>query len=86
MYLIKSKKTGNLYTGCTNNLVKRFKEHNENKNFSTKNKGPFELIYYEAYKHKDDAFFREHNLKLRANALTGLKVRLKKSLLSVGVK
>ncbi|MEK7537147.1 MAG: GIY-YIG nuclease family protein [Patescibacteria group bacterium] len=80
VYLIKSRKTGNLYTGCTSNLVKRFKEHNENKNFSTKNKGPFELIYYEAYKNKDDAFNREHNLKLRANALTGLKRRLVKSL------
>ena len=80
VYLIKSRKNDNIYTGCTNNLIKRFEEHNKNKNFSTKNKGPFELIYYEAYKNKDDAFSREHNLKLRANALTGLKRRLGKSL------
>lgn len=80
VYLIKSKRSNNLYTGCTNNLVKRFKEHNGNKNFSTKYKSPFELVYYEAYKNKDDAFNREHNLKLRANALTGLKRRLRKSL------
>lgn len=80
VYLIKSKKYSNLYTGCTSNLVKRLEEHNKNMNFSTKNKGPFELIYFEDYKNKEDAFHREHNLKLRAQALTGLKRRLGKSL------
>ena len=80
VYLIKSKRYNTLYTGCTGDLVKRLYEHNKNKVYSTINKGPFELIYYEAYKYKVDAFHREHNLKLRANALTGLKRRLKKGL------
>jgi len=78
--LIKSKKYSNLYTGCTGNLVKRLEEHNKNMNASTKNKCPYELIYFEGYKNKDDAFHREHNLKLRAQALTGLKRRISKSL------
>ena len=69
-----------MYTGCTSNLVKRLEEHNKNMNTSTKNKGPFELVYFEGYKAKEDAFHREHNLKLRAQALTGLKRRLCKSL------
>ena len=60
--------------------MRRIAEHNTNMNISTKNKGPFELIYAEAYKAKADAFEREHNLKLRANALTGLKRRLRGSL------
>jgi len=80
VYLIKSKKYANLYIGCTGNLVKRLEEHNKNMNTSTKNKGPFELIYFEGYKSKSDAFHREHNLKLQAQALTGLKRRLSKSL------
>lgn len=80
VYLLKSKQFGNLYTGCTHDLRKRFAEHNNNQVKSTKNRGPYELIYYEAYKSEKDAFKREKNLKLRANALTGLKRRLLKSL------
>lgn len=80
VYLIKSSKTGQLYIGCTGNLNKRINEHNLNLNFSTKNKGPFILIYFEGYKNKSDAFQRERNLKLRANALTGLKKRIRESL------
>ena len=80
VYLIKSKRDRNLYTGCTSELRIRFEKHNNNQVPSTRNRGPFELIYYEAYKNKGDAFHREHNLKLRANALTGLRRRLAKSL------
>jgi len=80
VYLIKSKKYANLYIGCTNNLVRRLEDHNKNLVFSTKNKSPFEITYFEGYKSKVDAFHREHNLKLRAQALTGLKRRLSKSL------
>ena len=80
VYIIKSRKNKDLYTGCTGDLRKRFDEHNSNKVPSTKNKGPYELIYYEAYKSEKDAFKREKNLKLRANALTGLKRRLLESL------
>ncbi len=28
VYVLKSKKSNELYTGCTSDLVKRFKEHN----------------------------------------------------------
>ena len=45
-------------------LRKRFKEHNEGKYTSwTKGRGPFELIYYEACKNKQDARLREIYLK-----------------------
>ena len=62
-YVIKGKKDGEWYTGSTNNLRKRFKEHNNNKVFSTKKKGPFELIYYEACINEQDARTREKYLK-----------------------
>jgi putative endonuclease len=79
VYLIKSKKDGLLYVGCTSNLTERIKKHNEGMVVSTKNRIPFELVYFEGYKSKEDAFRREHNLKLKANALTGLKRRLVQS-------
>jgi len=80
VYLIKSKKDDNLYTGFTNDLKRRLLEHNQGLNKSTKYRAPFRLIYYEAYKSEEDAILREHNLKLRANALSQLKRRIAKSL------
>ncbi|MFA6135846.1 MAG: GIY-YIG nuclease family protein [Candidatus Paceibacterota bacterium] len=80
VYILKSKKDDELYTGSTNNLVKRFNEHNSGKVFSTKSRHPFMLIYYEAYADESDARHREHNLKLRANALSQLKQRISQSL------
>ena len=80
VYIIKSKVDEDLYFGSTNDLRKRFAEHNSGKVFSTKHRKPFELVYYEAYKAEKDARNREHNLKLRANALNQLKRRISKSL------
>jgi len=48
VYVLKSKKDGKWYTGCTKDLRKRFREHNENRVVSTKGRGPSILIYYEA--------------------------------------
>lgn len=76
VYILKSKKDNDLYIGSTNDLRKRFKEHNDGKVFSTKLRRPFELIYYEAYKSEKDARKREHNLKLRSRALAQLKKRI----------
>jgi putative endonuclease len=62
-YLLLSKKDGHFYTGCTVDLRKRFKEHNTGKSLSTKGRGPFKLIYYEACPNKNDAFAKEKYLK-----------------------
>jgi len=80
VYIIKSKRDNSVYIGYTEDLRKRLKEHNSKQNKSTKNKAPFELIYYEAYKSKSDAKFREDNLKGFAQAYTQLKKRIKNSL------
>lgn len=52
-----------LYTGVTNDLRKRFWQHNNGKSLYTKNRGPFKLIYYEACLDKEDARSRELYLK-----------------------
>ncbi len=81
VYILKSRKDGSIYIGYTDDLRKRLKEHNKAKSKSTKNKAPFELIYYESYKAKADARFRENNLKRFAKAYIQLKRRIKNSLL-----
>ena len=80
VYILKSYKDKWLYTGSTNNLRKRFTQHNTGKVESTKYRKPFELIYYEAYKAEKDARIRESQLKLRSQALIQLKRRLVQSL------
>ena len=82
VYVLKSKKAGMLYVGSTRDLKKRFEEHNKGLVPSTRKRKPFILIYYEAYLVESDARSREHQLKLRANALTQLKRRLPASLKS----
>ena len=62
-YVIQSEKDGHWYTGFTNDLRKRFEEHNKDVVFSTKNRGPWRLVYYEGCLHEDDARAREKYLK-----------------------
>jgi len=80
VYILKSKKDHLLYIGSTNDLKRRYGEHNNGQVFSTKNRAPFEIIYYESYKEERDARHRESNLKLRSRALAQLKKRLLYSL------
>mgnify|MGYP001592054639 CR=1 FL=1 len=81
VYLIKSTREGKIYVGYTNDLRRRLMEHNSKKGGKyTRNKGPFELIYYEAYKSRDDAERREDNLKLHKKAYVQLKTRISRSL------
>ncbi len=80
VYVLKSEKDGNLYIGSTNDLRRRFQEHNTGRVASTKNRRPFELVYYEAYKADADARHREQNLKLRSRTFEQLKKRIEHSL------
>ena len=76
IYILKSSIDNKLYTGFTGNLKKRFSEHNSGGVESTKNRRPLELIYYEAYKEKDNALKREKFLKT-----TKGKLQLRKQIL-----
>src|SRR3989338_5143942 len=80
VYLLKSKKDKNFYTGSTNDLERRMNEHNNGLVFSTKSRIPFELVYYEAYKSEGDARKREKCLKLRSRAFAQLRRRIKESI------
>ena len=73
VYLLKSLKDHELYTGFTNDLRRRFAEHQQGKNESTRYRRPFVLIYYEAYASESDARLRERRLKLNGKALGQLE-------------
>ncbi len=62
-YILKSEKSGRWYTGSTEDLRERFNQHNQNESSYTKKRGPYELIYYEACKDREDAEVREKYLK-----------------------
>jgi putative endonuclease len=83
VYVIKSIKDKKIYTGCTKDLRKRFNEHTNGNVPSTKGRGPFELIYYEASLNVEDAFVREKYLK-SGMGKRYLKNRLKRFLSLTG--
>ena len=63
VYVLLSKKDNRFYTGYTADLKERLKLHNEGKVFSTKNRLPLQLIYFEACLNQQDATRREKYLK-----------------------
>jgi len=80
VYVLKSKKNKSLYIGFTNNLKKRFWEHNSGLSKYTGYFKPWVLVYYEAYFSKKDAADRERQMKKHAKAWGQLKRRIKNSL------
>ncbi|MBU4268842.1 MAG: GIY-YIG nuclease family protein [Acidobacteria bacterium] len=71
-----SEKDGKLYTGTTNNLIKRIYQHKNGLVSSTKYRLPIRLVYFEACLSREDAFRRERYLK------TGMGKRYLKNRLS----
>ena len=64
VYILASKKKGTLYTGVTDNLLRRMIEHKEKLNISFSSKyGIDKLVYFETYKYADEAIRREKNIK-----------------------
>ena len=63
VYVIKSVEKKFQYIGHTENIQKRIKEHNTGKTKSTKFYKPFELIYLEVFKTRNEAIIREKYLK-----------------------
>lgn len=57
-------KDDTFYTGWTNNLEKRIKDHNDGKGAKyTKARRPVKLVYYETYETKQEAMRREYEIK-----------------------
>lgn len=63
VYLLRSLKDGNFYTGYSSDLRKRIVEHQDGLVESTKKRRPMELIYWEGFLNRADATAREKYLK-----------------------
>ena len=64
IYIITNKKNGTLYTGVTNNLIRRIYEHKNKlvEGFSKKYSLD-KLVYYKQYSTIEDAILREKQIK-----------------------
>lgn len=80
VYVIRSVMKGVLYFGRTEDLVERLASHNGGQVTATERCRPWEYVYVESYKAKQDAIKRELQLKQYGNARTYVKNRLKNSL------
>ncbi|MFA6447564.1 MAG: GIY-YIG nuclease family protein [Patescibacteria group bacterium] len=63
VYILENQKDHEWYIGYTDDIDCRPAEHERGQTRSTANRGPFVLIYYEAYLNKMDALGREKFLK-----------------------
>ena len=75
VYMLMNPKTGEPYYGFTEDLRRRFKEHQG----QSKHQG-WKLIYYEAYLSDGDARDRERKLKQYGATRGHLKNRLERSI------
>lgn len=75
-YVLMNENDKSLYFGSTDNLKKRLKEHNDGKSKYTKNKIPWNLVYYEAYLELKQARYREWKVENSANEYRKLKERI----------
>ena len=63
VYVLHSTKDNGFYIGYSTDLKRRLSEHTRGASFATKSRGPWKLIYYEAYTERKDAEGREKFLK-----------------------
>ena len=63
VYVLRSLADHQFYVGLTRDLPARLQVHNEGLVASTKNRVPFELVYWEGYLNQSDAALREKYLK-----------------------
>ena len=63
VYVLRSINDNGLYIGYSANLGRRLTQHNEGASFASSHRGPWNLIFYEAYLEQGDALSREKYLK-----------------------
>ena len=67
VYIIESVTTGGLYVGQTSDLARRLKEHNDPSHkpgkYTSRQQGPWELVYSEGFDNQSEAMKREKYIK-----------------------
>jgi len=80
VYVLRGRMQHKLYIGKTNDLRRRLAEHLRKESPYTSKHSEWELVYYEAYKVREDASERESALKQYGSAYGHLKSRIKRSI------
>jgi putative endonuclease len=55
VYVLRSESDSGFYIGFSTNLRARLRQHQDGASPATKSRGPWKLIYYEAYTEREDA-------------------------------
>jgi putative endonuclease len=63
LYILKSHKHGRFYVGSTDDLERRFKEHNSGHTKSTKSGMPWEVVFTEVFAASIDGLRAEKKIK-----------------------
>lgn len=63
VYILLSSVDKKLYVGCTTDVEKRLRRHNNGAVTATKHRRPLKLIYSEKFENKAEVFNRERFLK-----------------------
>ena len=80
-YILQSQKTNNyFYKGSTNDLRRRFRQHQSGEVTASDPHRPFRLVYYEAYTNEKAARDREACVKKSGSSWGALMKRVKASL------
>ncbi|HAX50282.1 MAG TPA: excinuclease ABC subunit C [Bacteroidetes bacterium] len=66
-YIIQSESTEKLYIGQTNNIQNRLLQHNSDISLSTKNKGPWKILFVKGFESRTEAILPEKKLKAFKN-------------------
>jgi putative endonuclease len=67
-YIIQSQTSGRFYVGHTEDLDNRVHEHNSGESKSTRNKGPWKLVYSESFPSRAEAQKREYEIKSKKSS------------------
>jgi putative endonuclease len=63
VYVLRSETTGRHYVGYTSDLTQRLGQHDNGITKSTKNRGPWEMVYREEFNTRSEAARRERFFK-----------------------
>jgi len=63
LYILQSEKTSRYYIGSTEDIVRRFDEHQRGQTISTKNGVPWKIAFQKEYRSIEDAKKMETKLK-----------------------
>ncbi len=80
VYVLLNPQKGQTYIGYTKDLIRRVKEHQQEKGARYTRRGVWNLVYYEAYAEQRDAALRERRLKQDGRSKTQLLRRIQNSL------